>query len=179
MPRLVGEERKHFGGEDGLYTEIAHGKPRYFWRCKFCNWELGGKNFQNDKARIHLSGDPSLRNGLISVVCPRAPDEVKRRFTLLEQSKRMEKDQRHQKRKRGLALLNPRNSPVTKQTRLRATLSTLAHEDVDDSWGEAFFGLDIAAFKIAHPLFREAIAVTQRSKSGYDHFPVCAFYVIL
>ena len=125
MPRQVGPEKEHFGGEDGLYTEIVHGKTKYFWKCNHCNWELGGKNFQNSKVGIHLSGDPSLRNGLISVVCPRAPDEVKRRFTLLEQSKRMEKQLRCQKRKRDLTLLNSQNSPVAKQTRLRATLVTL------------------------------------------------------
>ena len=125
MSRQVGPEREHFGGEDRLYTEVVHGKPRYFWKYNHCNWELGDKNFQNSKERIHLSGDPSLRNGLISVVCPRDPDEVKRRFTLLEQSKRMETQLRCQKRKRGLTLtLNPQNSPVAKQTRLRATLVT-------------------------------------------------------
>jgi len=41
------------------------------------------------------------------------------------------------------------------------------HDDaVDNAWGEAFFGLDIAARKIEHPLFRGAIEATQRSKSG-------------
>ena len=58
------------------------------------------------------------------------------------------------------------NSPSTKQTKLRAAPPALVDDDVDDSWGEAFFGLDIAAFKISHPLFREAIAVTKRSKPG-------------
>ena len=55
MLRQVGSEREHFGGENGLYTEIAHGKPRYFWRCKFCNWELGGKNFQNENPKYLIN----------------------------------------------------------------------------------------------------------------------------
>ena len=143
MPRQVGPEREHFGGEDGLHTEIAHGKTRFFWKCNFCNWELGGQNFQNSKARIHLSGDASLRNGMISVVCPLAPDDVKRQFTLLEQieqTKRMETALKRQKRKRGMELLNcSLNSPSTKQTKLRAAPPALVDDDVDDSWGEAFF----------------------------------------
>ena len=173
MPRQTGPEREHFGGEDGLCTEICRGKTRYFWKCNHCDWVLGGKNFQNCKVRIHLSGDPSLRNGIVSAVCPRAPENVKQQFTLLTHTKRMEKRLRSQKRKRSLELLN--NSPVTKQTRLRVTAETLVDEDVDDSWGEAFFGLDIVSFKIGHPLFREAIAATKRSKTGYVNCPVCVF----
>ena len=68
MPREVGPEKRHFGGEDGLITETTGGPTRHFWRCVFCNWEMGGENFQNNKARIHLSGDHNLRNGLVSIV---------------------------------------------------------------------------------------------------------------
>ena len=170
MSREVGPERAFFGGEDGLYTEICAGKKaRHYWKCMFCNWELGGKNFQNSKARIHLSGDPSLRNGLISNVCGSAPDEVKERFRLLEQSKRVETEQRAKKRKRMGELLNKTASPATaaRQSRLSIGEPTLTDDKVDDTWGEAFFGLDISISKITQPLFREAIATTKRSKFGF------------
>ena len=42
---------------------------------------------------------------MISVVCPLAPDDVKRQFILIEQTKRMETVLKRQKRKRGLELL--------------------------------------------------------------------------
>ena len=84
MPREVGPEKRPFGGEDGLITESTGGRTRHFWRCAFCNWEMGGKNFQNNKARIHLSGDHNLRNGLVSIVCNGAPDNIKEKFAALE-----------------------------------------------------------------------------------------------
>ena len=88
MPRELGPERQHFGGADGLISETRLGKTRFFWRCMHCSWEMGGKNFQNNKARIHLSGDPSLRNGLVSSVCTVAPEYVKTKFVNLERGKR-------------------------------------------------------------------------------------------
>ena len=137
-----------------------------------CNWELGGQNFQNAKARIHLSGDTSLRNGLISIVCANAPDDIKKQFTLLEKQKRLEKEQRAKKRKRQNELLgisSPASSPASRarQSRLFHGAPTLADDDVDNAWGEAFFGLDISVGKIAQPLFREAITKTKRSKFGF------------
>ena len=81
MPKHVGPERAHFGGEYGLITETReNGRPRYFWRCSHCNFQLGGKVFPNEKARIHLSGDASLRNGMISMVCSLVPEDVQKQF---------------------------------------------------------------------------------------------------
>ena len=172
MPRKTGPERNHFGGEDGLCTEICSGKVRHYWKCMYCNWELGGQNFQNSKARIHLSGDPSLRNGLISNICTMAPDEVKKQFAELEHAKREEKHVRVQKRIRMGQLLDSRTTTTAsaspaKQSRLGFAPDSLADDDVDDAWGEAFFGLDIACAKIENPLFREAIVATKRSKVGF------------
>ena len=175
MPHDTGPEREHFGGEDGLYTEICGGKVRNFWKCIHCNWELGGKNFQNSKARIHLSGDPALRNGIISNVCPTAPDEVKQQFRELEQIKRSEKTVRDQRKSRMRKLLDSKSPSPAKQTRLGFKIHDLTDDEVDDAWGEAFFGLDIACGKIENPLFKEAIVATQRSKSGCVHH-VCMFH---
>ena len=36
---------------------------------------------------------------------------------------------------------------------------------MDDAWGKAFFGLDIAGNKIDAPLFKEAIAATKSAKA--------------
>ena len=171
MPREVGPERALFGGEDGLCTEISAGSVRHYWRCMYCNWELGGKNFQKSKVRIHLSGDPSLRNGLISKVCGNAPDVVKEKFSLLERSKRLEREQKAKKHKRMTELLQRTGpaSPATraKQSRLIIGSPALTDDDVGDTWGEAFFGLDVAINKIAQPLFREVISATKRSKIGF------------
>ena len=85
MSRSLGSERAHFGGEGGLVTETSLGRTRYFWWCayRYCDWEMGGKNFQNNKTRIHLSGDPKLRNGLVSRVCLAAPSTAKNQGNLM------------------------------------------------------------------------------------------------
>ena len=92
MPRERGPEHKHFGGADGLITETVHGVPKYYWRCNFCKGTIGGKIFPNAKARIHLSGDKSLRNGMIATVCPRAPDEIKEQFVGIIKHKEAQKN---------------------------------------------------------------------------------------
>ena len=167
MPRESGPEREHFGGENGLITEIVNGESKYFWRCVHCRYQLGGKIFHTDKARIHLSGNPYLRNGKIAAVCTAAPADVKRKFQALVETKRQERKLAAQKRKRKAQLLQSKivNSPI-KQTRLRLAPKALESDVVNDTWGVAFFGLDIPASKISHPLFREAIAATKRSKHG-------------
>ena len=89
MSREVGSERAHFGGQNGVICETSNGRERYsFWRCMHCDFQVGGRTFHNQKARIHLSGDKSLRNGLITTVCTGAPEEVKRQFAALEETKR-------------------------------------------------------------------------------------------
>ena len=168
MPREVGPEKRHFGGEDGLISETTGGHTRCFWRCAFCNWEMGGENFQNNKARIHLSGDHTLRNGLVSQVCNAAPDNIKQKFTALERLSRISKAKKKAKRQRAKELLGgnkkSKNSP-TRQSKL-GYRNKVSAEEVDLAWGEAFFGCDIPVAKIDHPLFREAIAMTKRSRSG-------------
>ena len=168
MPREVGPEKRHFGGEQGLITESTGGRTRHFWRCAFCNWEMGGKNFQNNKARIHLSGDHNLRNGLVSIVCNAAPDNIKEKFAALERLKRANKAQNKVKRQRADELLGKRKkgkSSPSRQSKL-GYRNKASGEEVDLAWGEAFFGCDIPVAKIDHPLFREAIAMTKRSRSG-------------
>ena len=106
MPREIGPERTHFGDTEGLFTEINGELTRYFWRCIHCGWELGGKNFQNsNKARIHLSGDPTLRTGFISRLCVTAPNEVKQQFATLERTLRAARKKKVKKRKRAKVLL--------------------------------------------------------------------------
>ena len=75
--------------------------------------------------------------------------------------------QRTKKRKRMGDLLNKSDPPATRtrQSRLSMGAPTL-QDDVDDAWGEAFFGLDI---QISQPLFRETIVVTKRSKIGFGY----------
>ena len=53
----------------------------------FCGFEIGGKCFPNQKARVHLSGDKSLKTGLISTVCSSAPDDIKTQFSMIEKKK--------------------------------------------------------------------------------------------
>ena len=167
MPRETGPERQHFGGANGLISETILGKTRHFYRCIHCGWELGGKNFQNNKARIHLSGDPGLRNGLVSRVCTVAPENVKSRFANLERLKRTAKANKAEKRRRSEVLLAVKVQELTptKQSRLKYKRN-LTSDYVDTLWAEAFFGLDIAARKIDNPLFRSAIEATKRAKSG-------------
>ena len=168
MPK--GPEREHF---DGLFSETCNtsGKTRHFWRCKFCSWELGGKNFQNNKARVHLSGDPDLRNGLISRVCARTTDIVKVKFTNLEKKKRQESIAtcKAEKRKRAMKLLyhNKQKRQKNEQSTLFGgrAINTVPDDDVDTAWGEFFFGLDVPVRKISHPLFRHAIDMTRKSGS--------------
>ena len=167
MPREQGPERQHFGGKDGLISETKLGKTRYFYRCMHCGWELGGKNFQNNKARIHLSGDPVLRNGMVTRVFPADPDNVKTRFANLERQKRSSKKSKAEKRRRSEVLMAVKNQDLTptKQSRLKYK-QKLSGDYVDEVWAEAFFGLDIAARKVDNPLFRSAIEATKRAKSG-------------
>lgn len=122
MPRRVGPERAHFGGEDGLITELRNGKVTYSWKCDFCGWKMGGKQFANAKARIHLSGENSLRNGVITKVCSRAPAEIKEQFVLLERQKRLEKTQWTATRKRAAELMN--SSPAVPQKRNKQSIVT-------------------------------------------------------
>ena len=173
MPREIGPEWEYFGGSDGLVSETCNGKTKYFWRCQYCNFALGGKHFQNEKACIHLSGDPQLRNGQISVVCSSAPQDVKLQFGELVRSKRKEKEENRMRQKRKSALLNSKVVTNVKQSKLRLSPAKLGDNQVDEAWATAFFALDIPANKISHTLFREAIAATQRSRVGY----VCSMYV--
>ena len=72
------------------------------------------------------------------------------------------------KRQRAKELLGgnkkSKNSP-TRQSKL-GYRNKVSAEEVDLAWGEAFFGCDIPVAKVDHPLFRDAIAMTKRSRSG-------------
>ena len=169
MPKKIGPERAHFGGELGLITETReNGRPRYFWRCVHCNYHLGGKVFPNLKARIHLSGDASLRSGIISQVCTRAPEEVQQKFRSIIAKKAAEKEAKDAQRKRVRELTNANfSASPAKQSKLyvhppRAKM--LDDNEVDEAWGRAFFTLDIAQNKIEQDFFREAIVATKSSK---------------
>ena len=171
MPREIGPERAHFGGEGGLVTETSLGKTKCFWRCQYCHWTMGGKNFQNAKARIHLSSDQSLRNGMVAQICTAAPPEVMQQMSKLERTKRANKVKRAAKKRRAHELLNLQQrqraaaeTPPRKQSKLELNRRA-TQDEVDRAWGEAFFGLDIAAAKIDNPLFREALHMTKKSKS--------------
>ncbi len=185
MPKQLGPERSHFGGEHGLITEIVGGTTKYFWRCEFCNWVLGGKCFANAKARIHLSGDPQLKNGQVANLCTKAPDDVKEKFAKLERQKRMEKQQRQMTRKRGLELMQSNNlsSPVNKRRKSKqitlpfTSSQTLSDRKVDDAWGLACFGLDIPPNKLNDPLFRDAFHATQNSSKRLVIYEI--FYLSL
>ena len=106
MPRKVGPERSHFGGQSGLTTVIVNGQAKYFWTCMHCGFNLGGQAFQNRKARIHLSGNNSLRDGSISMVCSKAPAEVQKQFTELEIESREKIQRTAASRKRCSELLS-------------------------------------------------------------------------
>ena len=110
MSRRSGPERAHFGGELGLVTETNNNdSPKYFWRCVHYNYHLGYKIFPNAKARIHLSGDTSLRNGMISQVCTRAPEDVQKKFRAIIKAKEEDRQRKNAKRKRVAELLEARN----------------------------------------------------------------------
>ena len=170
MPKKLGPERAHFGGEHGLITETSGDTTKYYWRCEFCNWEMGGKCFGNEKARIHLSGDVNLKNGQIANLCEKAPEHVKKQFSELERAKRLERLQKANTRKRGIELMNANPlSPTNAKKRSRqSTLpfspqKLLSDQEVDDAWGLACFGLDLAPNKLNDPLFRNAFHATQNS----------------
>ena len=160
--QMPGQERRHFGD---LVTEISNGRSKYFWRCQYCNWQMGGKNFQNNKARVHLSGNPDLKCGLISRVCDKAPEDVMNKFSKLELVKREERKSKAEKRKRQSELLYNKKRVKSEQQKLDLTGKGKVVDDelVDAAWGEFFFGLDVACNKISHPLFRHAIEMTQKS----------------
>ena len=169
--RTTGPERAHFGGAGGLISKTQDGVQSYYWECMHCGWKVGGKNFQNNKARIHLSGDPSLRNGLITEVCNKAPAKVNEEFALLERTKRLEKAKEVASRKRAAELMQvaKHSSPAAKrkkQQQLPFKRDRLCNDDVDNAWAHAAFALDIAPNKINHDIFREAIAATMRAKKG-------------
>ena len=168
MPKKIGPERAHFGGELGLITETReNGRPRYYWRCVHCNYHLGGKVFPNVRARIHLSGDTSLRSGVIAQVCTRAPEEVQKAFREIIATKKAEKAEKvaRYKRVRELVNTNLAASPA-KQNRIyvHPPIEYLDDDEVDQAWGRAFFTLDIAQNKVEQDFFREAIAATKSSK---------------
>ena len=79
----------------------------------------------------------------------------------------MAQDEQREKRKRKQELLaSPK--PAAKQTKLQISPArSLTDDVVDDIWGRAFFGLDIAPNKSNNDLFREAITATKRSQPGY------------
>lgn len=163
-----------------MITEISNGTTKHYWKCIHCGFVLGGKVFKNAKARIHLSGNAELRCGQVAKVCRNAPGDVKQLFEALERKKREERDLATQKRKRAQTILKTKLlSPPTKQSKLRiGGGNCLDNDAVDEFWGRAFFGLDLPANKIAHPLFREAIAATKRSKFGFVYvFNYTMFHV--
>ena len=172
MGRKLGPEKAYFGGEDGLVTEVTGGVTRYFWRCMFCGLEIGGKTFPNSKARVHLSGDSSLKTGLISTLCANAPEDIKAQFTVLEKAKRAERKQKLDSRKRGAELMHsspslPSGKKKRVQTRLKfPAVSNVTDEQVDNAWGRAFFGLDIAVNKLSDPLFHDAVTATMHARPG-------------
>ena len=90
-------------------------------------------------------------------------------FLCWKKTKGLPKKLKDSQRKRARKLLHSRfdGSPVTKQSRLPFSPKALSRDEVDDAWGEAFFGLDIAAYKIDNLLFREAIAATRKCKAGF------------
>ena len=169
MPKKAGPERSHFGGETGLIMEEVGGIKRYFWRCKYCGWCIGGKTFANQKARIHLAGEPTLKNGLVSQLCPSAPETIRKQMAEAEIERRQKKKATEISRKRGAELMAA--TPPEKRQRGGLVQSPLPftatgrknHEEVDDAWGLAFFGLDIAPHKIDSPLFKEAVYATQQA----------------
>ena len=170
MGREPGPERSHFGGSGGLITLHQNGKVSYSWKCIHCGWHLGGKNFQNSKARIHLSGDSSLRSGLISQVCDSAPAEIMEQFALLERVSRKEKAAKKASRKRANELMQSSPSAPhkrAKQSRLPFSKKVVTNKVVDEAWALAFYGLDLPANKIVHPLFRDTIHATKQSSSSY------------
>ena len=155
MSREIGPERTHFGGENGLVQETVRGVTKCYWRCSYCSFQMGGRCFQNMKTRIHLSGDVSLRNWCVGTVCPTAPDDVKKQFALLVQEKRLHNNINRAKRKWQQELMHatpPKKSGCT-QSKLRISPHSLQDEVVDNTWGSAFFGLDIAVNKICNPAF--------------------------
>ena len=165
MPRDVGPERAHFGGEGGLITETtADGRVRYYWRCRHCSFILGGKVFPNAKARIHLSADKSLRNDIISKVCDKVGAADAAKFVAIVKEKNKEREAAKAKRKREneIKRSNSYSSPA-KQARL-GFRSSLSDDDVDEAWARAFFGLDIATRKVDSDLFRIAMEASQHSK---------------
>lgn len=149
-----------------MVSQFRNGKQTWYWECMHCHWKMGGKVFQNAKARIHLSGDVNLRTGIITVVCDKAPTKVMAEFSELERQKRKEKVLKMKSRKRAAELLQ-QNSPAKRgksQQKLPFAKAIVSDEDVDSAWARVFFGLDMAAHKISHPLFRSAIAATKKSK---------------
>ena len=178
MGREAGPERRWFGGKDGLVIEKTGGITKYFWRCSFCGFKLGGRSLQCRRARIHLSGEASLRNGTISQLCNAAPDHIKKQFRELEINKRATATLEEGQRKRARELLHaspqpnsPANSAANKAKRSRQQtlpfIQVTSKDQVDDAWGRCFFGLDIAPNKIEHDLFKEAIAATACAQRGY------------
>ena len=128
---------------------------------------------------MHLSGDTSLRNGLISQVCTKAPDDIKEQFADITKKKREEKERAQAKRKRMGELMrsNSWGGSPSKQSKLEIkTRSSLKDETVDDAWGKAFFGLDISPNKVDHALFKEAIEATKQAKIK---FVLCIYVDIL
>ena len=121
----------------------------------YCDYILGGKSFQNKKSHIHLSGDTSLRTGLIGKVCTAAPDEVKAEFKLLEMTKRLEKEQIVKKRKRAEELLKCKkiiyNAPVQAK---RTVLKEHHHTIKRSSWrglGHCLFWIGYTCHQDSQP----------------------------
>ena len=189
MGREAGPERAYFGGQDGLVVEKSGGVTKYYWRCNFCGYKLGGKHLQNRRARIHLSGENSLRNGTISQLCTMAPDKIKKQFRDLEIKNRTENalQQAQRKRWRELFSASPSmrgntNAGQRKRSRRQSQLHfdmVTPKEQVDEAWGRCFFGLDIAPNKIEDNLFKEAIVVTATTKSGYVACLHDVIYIVL
>ena len=72
------------------------------------------------------------------------------------------------KRKRKQQLISASPQAKAKQSKLNISPSRLLKdEDVDNAWGRAFFGLDMAPNKASNELFREAICATKRSSISY------------
>ena len=180
MTAPIGPERAHFGGVDGAICVTRGSKTTWYWECIHYKWRIGGKDFQNSKDRVHLSGNVTLRSGLISQLCDKAPEHVKEQFTKLEIKKRKEKIAKSLNRKRAVELLASSPQLATagsaeklqpkakrsSQSTLPFTSRKLLNSEVDDVWTRVCFGLNLTPNQIGHELFREAIVATSKSKIG-------------
>jgi hypothetical protein len=172
IPRKACSSHANFGGTNGCIGDVDHeGNATAHWKCNYCSFKLLSKQFGSAKARIHLSGDVSLRSGLITHVCEAVSTQVMSEMhdlIVLKKKSSAAKSNKTVHKREMIVAKHRTQASAKKQITLIDMVPNCTATDVDLKVGEMIFGLDITPFKAAHHLFKDAMYAVEPAPRLYN-----------